>query len=219
MVQRQFSRLLRGATLMLAVVVTIVQPAAAKEMLKIVAFGDSLSAGYGVAPGDAFPAQLERALRAKGHNVVIVNAGVSGDTVANGLERFDWAVPDDADGVILELGANDGLRGIEPARTADTLDQIMALLAGRKLPVLVAGMRAPRNWGDAYAATFDAMFAPMAAKYGALYYPFFLDGVALDPTLNQGDGIHPTAKGVAEIVTRITPKVEELIARIKTAGH
>lgn len=188
--------------------------AEAKDRIKIVAFGDSLTAGYGVAPDDAFPAQLGRAMAARGHKVEIVNGGVSGDTAAAGLERFDWAVPEDADAVIVELGANDGLRGVDPAATRATLDQILVRLAARRLPVLMAGMRAPKNWGEAYAVRFDAMFGELAAQHGALLYPFFLDGVVLDPALNQADGIHPTAKGVAVIVARMLPTVEALLGKV-----
>jgi acyl-CoA thioesterase I len=219
MVQNHTFRRLRDLAQMalLIVIVNLLTATApnAKDTMKIIAFGDSLTAGFGVAPTDAFPAQLERALVANGHKVEIVNAGVSGDTAGAGLERFDWAVPSDAAAVILELGANDGLRGIDPKRTRDTLDMILAQLKARKLPVLIAGMRAPRNWGDAYAAEFDAMFPALAEKYGAIHYPFFLDGVVMDPALNQPDGIHPTAKGVAVIVERILPKVIELIDRSK----
>lgn len=192
--------------------------ASVKDTITIVAFGDSLTAGLGVAPADAFPAQLERALRAKGLKVDVINSGVSGDTVAAGLDRFDWAVPETADAVIVELGANDGLRGFDPAQTRAALDDLIGRLKARKLPVLLTGMKAPRNWGEAYAVKFDAMFQELADKHGLLLYPFFLDGVVLDRALNQGDGIHPTAKGVAEIVARITPKVEELVARAQAAG-
>jgi len=188
--------------------------AAAKDAIKLVAFGDSLTAGFGVALRDAFPAQLQAALNARGHKVEVVNAGVSGDTASAGLERFDWAVPDDADAVILELGANDALRGIDVAATTKSMDAIMGRLAARKLPVLVAGMRAPKNWGDSYAAQFDAIFPALATKYDALLYPFFLDGVVMDPALNQGDGIHPTAPGIKVIVARILPSVEALIGRV-----
>ncbi|MEQ1697371.1 MAG: arylesterase [Hyphomicrobiaceae bacterium] len=192
--------------------------ATGSNTIKLVAFGDSLTAGYGVRPGEAFPVQLEAALRAKGLNVEVVNSGVSGDTASGGLDRFDWAVPEDADAVILELGANDALRGVPPEQTSATLDKLMSKLAERKLPVLLAGMRAPKNWGDDYAGKFDAIFPILAAKHTALLYPFFLDGVVMDRTMNQGDGIHPTGKGVAMIVSRILPKVEELIAKVSNAG-
>lgn len=179
--------------------------------VRIVAFGDSLTAGYGVAPADAFPVQLEKALRAKGHPVEIVNAGVSGDTTAGGLARFDWAIQDGTDIVILELGANDALRGIDPELSKAALDKIMGRLKARGIKVLLAGMKAPANWGAEYVAKFDAMFPELAAKYGAALYPFFLDGVVQRPDLNQGDGLHPNAKGVTEIVTRILPMVQALL--------
>ena len=189
-----------------------------KDKIKLVAFGDSLTAGYGVRPGEAFPVQLEAALRAKGLNVEVINSGVSGDTASAGLERFDWAVPDDADAVILELGANDALRGVAPEQTSMTLDKLLTKLGERKLPVLLAGMRAPKNWGDDYANKFDAIFPTLASRHNALLYPFFLDGVVMDRSMNQGDGIHPTGKGVAVIVSRIQPLVEELIAKLNTSA-
>ena len=187
--------------------------------LRIVAFGDSLTAGYGLGQSDAFAAQLERALQAKGHIVSVANAGVSGDTSGGGLQRLDWAVPPGTQAVILELGANDALRGIDPDLTRQALDTILSRLKARDVAVLVAGMRAPANWGPEYVARFDALFGELAAKHGALLYPFFLDGVVGRAALNQGDGLHPTAAGVGEIVTRILPSVEKLIAaaRAKTA--
>ena len=187
----------------------------AQKPVKIVALGDSLTAGLGVAAADAFPVQLERALRAKGHAVEIVNAGVSGDTVSGGLARLDWSVPEDADAVIVELGANDALRGIDPAVTRKVLEEILQRLKERNLPVLLTGMRAPPNLGPEYAAAFEPIYAELAKKYDALLYPFFLDGVAAERSLNQGDGIHPTAEGVRVIVRGILPKVEELIARVR----
>lgn len=180
----------------------------------IVAFGDSLTAGYGLKASDAFPEQLAAALKAKGHDVEIANAGVSGDTAAAGLERFDWAVPDGTDAVILELGANDALRGIDPAKTRANLDRILTKLRARNIEVLLAGMLAPRNLGKEYERKFASIYTDLAEKHGALLYPFFLDGVALDPKLNLDDGLHPTGKGVGIIVERILPKVEELIARV-----
>lgn len=187
--------------------------AAIQKPLKVVAFGDSLFAGYGLKPSQAFPVQLQKALKARGHNVAIANAGVSGDTTAGGLKRLAWAVPDDADAVILELGANDALRGIDPDVTRANLEKIVAQLKQRNIPILLAGMRSPANWGEHYSDTFDAIFPALAREYGLLFYPFFLDGVVLDPKLNQNDGMHPNRKGVAEIVKRIIPSVEELIAR------
>lgn len=217
MVQTVQIQRLYGLLLAVAAMVSSAMPVYAATTVRIVAFGDSLVAGFGLKPSESFPAQLELALKSRGHNVEVVNSGVSGDTAANGLERFDWAVPDDAQAVILELGANDALRGLDPKQTSATLDQILSKLANRKVPVLIAGMQSPRNWGEAYAAAFDGMYADLASKHGAILYPFFLDGVALDPKLNQGDGLHPTGAGVAEIVKRITPKVEELIGRLGPA--
>ncbi len=185
--------------------------------IRIVAFGDSLTAGYGLKPGQAFPDVLQIALKAHGHNVEIMNAGVSGDTTAAGLARLDWAVGQDADGVIVELGANDALRGQPPAETRANLDAILTRLEAKNLPVLIAGMRSPENWGSAYRDQFNAIFTDLAAKHGAILYPFFLDGVATDPKLNLSDGLHPNTHGIAIIVKRILPKVEELIGRIKTA--
>jgi len=189
-------------------------PAAADRSVRIVAFGDSLTAGYQLAPQEAFPAQLETALRARGHKVEIVNAGVSGDTTAAGLERLAWAVPDGADAAIVELGANDALRGLDPAAARRNLHTIVARLKAMRLDVLLAGMTAPRNWGDAYVRSFDAIFPDLARQEGLLLYPFFLEGVALQPSLNLSDGLHPNARGVAVIVERILPAVEQLIARV-----
>jgi acyl-CoA thioesterase I len=183
-------------------------PAAATE---IVALGDSLTAGLGVDPKDAFPAKLEAALKAKGYDVSVLNAGVSGDTSGAALDRLDWAVPENADAVIVTLGANDALRGIDPKQTRASLDAILSVLEGRKLPVLLAGMRAPRNLGADYAAAFDPIYADLAKAHGALLYPFFLDGVAAVANLNQPDGMHPNAAGVDAIVAGILPKVEELL--------
>lgn len=181
--------------------------------IRIVAFGDSLTAGFGLRPGEAFPDVLQRALVQRGRNVEVVNAGVSGDTTAAGLARLDWAIGADADGVIVELGANDALRGQAPLETRANLNAILERIGKRKLPVLIAGMRSPSNWGEAYRTAFDAIFADLAAKHGAILYPFFLDGVATDAKLNLDDGLHPNARGIVTIVENILPKVEELIER------
>jgi acyl-CoA thioesterase I len=181
--------------------------------VNIVAFGDSLTAGLGLAANEAFPAQLQRALEVKGVAAAVVNAGVSGDTTAAGLSRLEWSVPDGTDAVILELGANDALRGIDPALTRKALDTMLRRLKERKIPVLLCGMLAPPNLGSEYGKAFNAIYPDLAAASGAILYPFFLAGVAADPALNQRDGMHPTAAGVAVIVTRIMPQVEELIAR------
>ena len=185
------------------------------KTMKIVALGDSLSAGLGLLAQDAFPAKLRAALKAKGIDTTVANAGVSGDTAAGGLERLDWSVPGDTDAVILELGANDALRGLEPALTQKALNAILDKLAGRHVPVLLAGMKAPPNLGPDYTAKFDAVYPALAANHRVLFYPFFLEGVAADPHLNQGDGMHPTAAGVEVIVRNILPQVEELIARAR----
>ncbi len=185
--------------------------------LRIVALGDSLTAGYGL-PGDqAFPARLQKALAAKGYDVKIINAGVSGDTTTAGLDRLAWSVPDGTDGVIVELGANDALRGVDPLVTKATLGKILDALAKRHIPVLLAGMQSPRNMGAAYVQQFDAIYPALAEHYDVVFYPFFLAGVVGDPKLNQADGMHPNPKGVGIIVKRMLPSVEELIARAKKA--
>jgi acyl-CoA thioesterase-1 len=180
----------------------------------VLALGDSLTAGYGLPPEDAFPVKLEAALRARGHDVTIVNGGVSGDTAADGLARLDWALSPDVDAVIVELGANDALRGLSPAHAEAALDGILAELAARRLPVLLAGMVAPPNLGSDYGAAFNGIYGKLSEKHGSLLYPFFLDGVAADPGLNQEDGMHPNAKGVDLIVARMLPMVEALLSRI-----
>jgi len=190
-------------------------PRAAESVVNIVAFGDSLTAGYGLAANEAFPAQLQRALIAKGLAVNVANAGVSGDTAAGGLARLDWSIPDGTDAVILELGANDALRGFDPAVTRKALDAMLRRLQERKIAVLLCGMLAPPNLGVEYGRAFNSIYPDLAAQDGAILYPFFLAGVAADPKLNQRDGLHPTAAGVAVIVDRILPQVEELIARAK----
>jgi acyl-CoA thioesterase-1 len=184
--------------------------------VKLVAFGDSLSAGYNLPANAAFPAVLEQALRQKGINAEVVNAGVSGDTTQGGLERLDWSVPDRTDGVILELGANDALRGIDPALTETALEAMIARLKARGIPVLLAGMYAPRNLGPEFYNRFDAIFPRLAEKHGLTLYPFFLDGIAGDRALNQPDLLHPTAEGVRVIVQRILPTVERFLASLPT---
>jgi acyl-CoA thioesterase-1 len=181
----------------------------------VVAFGDSLTAGLGLPEKDSFPAQLERALKARGQQVKVVNAGVSGDTASAGLARLDWAMPDDASAVIIELGANDALQGLDPAATKATLEKIITELKARRLPILLAGMEAPPNLGKEYVEQFRALYADLAQRYDLILYPFFLDGVALDDKYTLGDGMHPNAEGVARIVDGILPKVEELLAKEK----
>lgn len=182
--------------------------------VKLVALGDSLTAGYNLPASAAFPAVLEKALREKGIAIEIANAGVSGDTTQGGLERLDWSVPDGTDGVILELGANDALRGIDPALAEKALDTILSRLKARGIPVLIAGMYAPRNLGQDYVSRFDAIYPRLAEKYGMILYPFFLDGIAGDRVLNQPDLLHPTAEGVRVIVGRILPTVERFLATL-----
>ena len=183
--------------------------------VRIVAFGDSLTAGDGLRSHEAFPARLAAALKAKGIAAEIADAGVSGDTTANGLARLDWAVPEHTDGVIVALGANDMLRGQNPAVTRKALDDILRRLGERRIPVLLAGMRAAPNLGADFGKPFEAIYPELAAKYDVLLYPFLLEGVAGDATLNQRDGIHPSAPGVERMVAGILPKVEELVMRIR----
>ena len=187
----------------------------AKSPVKIVAFGDSLTAGYGLPRAAAFPIRLEKKLKTQGYNVKIINAGISGDTTTGGLARLDWAVPKDTDAVILELGANDALRGINPAKTRKSLEKIVASLKNRNIEILIAGMIAPEGMGNQFGQAFNSIYRDLATKYGAFYYPFFLDGVALDAKLNQSDGIHPNAEGVNIIVNKITPSVHKLIKRVR----
>jgi acyl-CoA thioesterase I len=175
--------------------------------------GDSLSAGYGLAADQSFPSRLQAALRAAGRNVHVINAGVSGDTSAGGLARLDWVLADKPQAVLVELGANDGLRGLDPVLTAANLDAIVAKLRAAAIPVLLAGMEAPPNLGAEYAAAFRNAYTRVAAKHRIDLYPFFLDGVAADPALNQQDGMHPNALGVDEIVGRILPRVNALLDR------
>lgn len=183
----------------------------AGDVTKIVVLGDSLTAGYGLAPGESFPDQLKAALEARGHAVNIVDAGVSGDTASGGLARLEWSVPPDADAVIVELGANDALRGIDPAVTRNALEEIVVRLKARGQTVLLAGMQAPPNMGDRYADQFNPIYGQIAEKHQVDFYPFFLDGVAGNLGLNQPDGIHPTAEGIAIIVRKILPHVESLV--------
>jgi len=182
--------------------------------IKLVAFGDSITAGLGLKAEDAYPARLQALLAARGLDIELANAGVSGDTAGDGLNRLDWSVPEGTDGVILALGANDMLRGLEPAQTAAALDKILAALDARKIPVLLVGMKAGANFGDAYRAAYDRIFPDLAVKHGIDLYPFLLQDVAFDPALNQGDGIHPNPTGAARIADNMLPSVLHLIARI-----
>jgi acyl-CoA thioesterase I len=186
-----------------------------EKPIKIVAFGDSLTAGYRLPPSSAFPAVLAKALEARGHKVEILNAGVSGDTTAAGRERLAWSVPPETEAVIVELGANDALRGLDPVKARENLDWIVAQLKGQGAEILLAGMLAPRSLGEPYTKPFDSIFPDLAQKHSTLLYPFFLDAIALRPELNLDDGLHPNDKGVAAIVAAILPQAEALIARVK----
>lgn len=193
------------------VIFCAVTVAFADNPIRIVAIGDSLTAGYGLPQGEDFPTQLQAALKAKGMDVIVENAGVSGDTTTGGVQRIDWALGNGADFVILELGANDALRGIDPATTRKNLDAILGILKDRNVPVLLTGMRAPPNMGQEYIAEFDQIFPDLAQKYQTDFYPFFLEDVASIPALNQGDYIHPNAEGVRIIVNNMLPYVMSFI--------
>lgn len=182
--------------------------------LRVVALGDSITAGLGLPAADAFPTRLQSALQGRGLDVAIDNAGVSGDTAAGGLARLDWSVPDGTQAVLLELGANDMLRGTDPAQTRGALDAILARLKQRAIPVMILGMRASPALGPTYTEAFDAIYPALAKSYGVPLDPFFLDGVALQRELNQGDGIHPNARGVARLVERLTPEVETFLRSV-----
>jgi acyl-CoA thioesterase-1 len=202
------------AAALAAMVVPADAPLAQGQPIRLVALGDSLTAGYGLPQEAAFPVVLERALKAKGYNVEVANAGVSGDTASAGLDRLDWSVPDDTDGVIVELGANDMLRGVDPSVPRKAIDTIVERLKARGIPVMLAGMYASRNLGADYTRKFDSLYPDIAKKHDLVLYPFFLDGVAGERSLNLQDGIHPTAKGVEIIVARILPTVETFIATL-----
>lgn len=182
--------------------------------LKVVVLGDSLSAGLGLQGSAAFPARLQKALADKGIKLDLINAGVSGDTTSGGRDRLDWSVPEGTEAVIVELGANDALRGIDPAVTRAALSDILTRLKARNIAVFLCGMLAPPNYGSDYAARFNAIYPELAKSFGVPLYPFFLEGVAADAKLNQADGIHPTAEGVDIIVKNILPMVEAFIGTI-----
>jgi acyl-CoA thioesterase I len=185
---------------------------AAAQPYRIVGFGDSLMAGFGLNAGEGFTEKLQAALKAEGRDVEVINAGVSGDTTSGGLSRLDWSIPDGTQLVILELGANDMLRAVSPEIAEKNLDAMLARLKARNIPVLLAGMRASPNLGADYQTAFDSIYPRLAEKYGATLYPFFLDGVAADPKLVLEDGMHPSAKGIDIMVERILPTVEKVIA-------
>lgn len=196
----------------------VASAAGAGKELRILAFGDSLTAGFGVSPGEAFPVRLEAHLAAAGTAASVSNAGVSGDTTAGGLARIDWAIGELPDIVIVELGANDALRGIDPAVTRANLSKILDKLRSKGIPTLLVGMYAPPNWGREYQQQFDAIYPDLARQFGATLYPFFLDGVAMDPQLNQPDGLHPNARGVDVIANRIAPLIRQIAGRLSQSG-
>jgi acyl-CoA thioesterase-1 len=199
----------------LAITALLSVGAARAEPVKLVGFGDSLMAGYQLPAADAFPVKLEAALRAKGHEVEIANAGVSGDTTSGGLARLDWSVPDGTQGVILELGANDALRGVAPEETEKNLDTMLTRLKERGIPVLLAGMLAPPNMGPEYGERFNAIYQKLADKHDVPLYPFFLEGVVTKADLQLEDGMHPNARGVDAMVQAMLPAVENFLTSIK----
>jgi acyl-CoA thioesterase-1 len=207
--------LVLGMALMAANSAFAQAPAAgAGKPIKMVVLGDSLSAGHGLSASAAFPARLKESLKIKGIGVDMINAGVSGDTSSGGRDRLDWSVPEGTDAVILELGANDALRGTDPKVTRAALTDILARLKARKVAVLLCGMLAPPNYGSDYSARFNAIYPDLAKSFGVPLYPFFLEGVAADARLNQADGLHPTAEGVDVIVKNILPTVEAFLGAI-----
>ena len=206
-----YRRIINRALLALALVVLAPAGGRAERPLKLLALGDSLTAGYGLPSSESFTARLQGKLEAEGLNVTVINAGVSGDTSAGGLARLDWLLADQPDFALVELGANDGLRGLDPQVTYDNLDAVLTRLNQHGIPALLAGMYAPPNLGRDYAAPFNKVFPRLAEKHRVLFYPFFLDGVAAETALNQPDGIHPNAKGVEVVVERILPYVRKLI--------
>ena len=210
-----FSTRFLAAALVITLALAFTPAQAAATSLKIVMLGDSLTAGYGLPPSQALPVRLQTALKQNGYDAEIINAGVSGDTTAGGLARLDWSVPDDADGVIVELGANDALRGLPAANARKNLDAILTRLGERKIPVLLTGMLAPLNMGETYSAEFAAIFPDLSRKHRVPLYPFFLDGVAANAELNQADGKHPNGKGVDVLVQRLTPVVGKWLNAVK----
>jgi len=206
--RRRFFNLVPGIVTALAAV----GQARAQAPKRLKVLGDSLTAGFGLPKADAFPARLEEALRGRGLGVEVIDAGVSGDTTAGGLARLEWSLAANPHAVVIELGANDGLRGLDPRQTEANLEAIITRVKARGIPVLLTGMYAPPNLGRDYGDAFNAVFPRLAARHGVAFYPFFLDGVAADPALNQADGIHPNARGVQVIVSRILAAVEALLA-------
>ncbi len=215
---KRFRRLFAAAAICLAAPLAALTAPAAADQVKIVGFGDSLMAGYQLAPGESFPEKLEAALKARGHDVLIANAGVSGDTTSGGLSRLDWSVPGGTDLVILELGANDMLRGIRADVTEKNLVAMIERLKARGIGVVLAGMLAAPNLGSGYAAEFDPVYPRLAEAYGLPFYPFFLDGVTAQPGLLLGDGMHPNAEGVDAMVERFLPLMEDVLTSHAAAG-
>ncbi|TPW27522.1 arylesterase [Martelella alba] len=205
---------LRLFAVVTAITISFVRPGLAADPLKLVVFGDSLVAGYELAAGEDYPAQLEKALNDAGYDVTVTNAGVSGDTTSGGLARIDWSIPDGTDGILLELGANDALRGIPPEKTKDNLEAMLSRLSERHIPVMLMGMMAPPNMGDAYAAVFNGIYEELATTRGLTLYPFFLDGVTTHADLQLSDGMHPNADGVKVMVEKSLPTVEAFLATI-----
>lgn len=188
-------------------------PAETASAKKILAFGDSLTAGYGLPLEDAFPAQLERKLKQEGYDVSVINAGVSGETTSGGLSRLEWSLADNPDYVILALGSNDMLRAVDPKVTRENLKKMLDILKARNIPVLLAGTRSFKNLGEIFGGSYERMYKELGEEYGAIVYPFLLDGVALDASLNQDDGLHPNKRGVAVMVDKIFPSVEDLLEK------
>lgn len=204
----------KRAGAIIAVVLFLAGPAVAAP-IRVLAIGTSLTQGFGLPPGTEIPAVLQAELRTKGIDATVVNAGVSGDTSAGGLSRLAWSLADHPDAAIVELGSNDALRGIDPASTKRNLSAILAQLKSKHIPALLLGMEAPKNYGPEYEKQFNAIYPALARKYNVLLYPFILDGVALNPKLNQADGIHPNPAGVKIIVARMMPYVIKLTAQVK----
>ena len=210
----RFNPLIAALCLTFGVITAPVQAGAAEE-IKLVGFGDSLMAAYNLQASEGFPARLEAALRERGHNVTITDAGVSGDTTSGGLARLDWSIPDGTDAVILELGANDALRGLPPGKTRENLEAMIERLKERGIAVLLAGMLAPPNMGGDYETTFNSIYPDLAARYEVTLYPFFLDGVTGNPDLVLSDGMHPNPNGINKMVENILPVTEQFLSEIE----
>lgn len=208
-----FYYILASFVFVLSLIAPVHASSNACEGKTLVVFGDSLVAGYGLEPGAAYPEQLDKKLKEKGIKLDVINAGVSGDTTSSGLARFNWSVGDNADAVILELGANDALRGISPELTEKNLDAMISSFKSRGMEVLLVGMMAPPNMGPAYGEAFNSIYARLAKKHDISLYPFFLDGVVADAKLNQSDGIHPTKEGISIIVEKSMPAVTQLLEK------